>query len=118
MTAAAPLARYGAMWRARVASGSATAELHHHLGHDPSVCDGVGQRELVAPAEIDVTPGNGREARDIGGERWRSGFAEVAQGFLHVDGVPVHDGVEGQSEGAEMLFLALTQGLLISPRSP
>jgi hypothetical protein len=36
MTTAAPLARYGAMWRARVASGSATAELHHHLGHDPA----------------------------------------------------------------------------------
>jgi O-antigen biosynthesis protein WbqV len=33
---AKPLARYGAMWRARVASGSATAaELHHVPGHDP-----------------------------------------------------------------------------------
>jgi hypothetical protein len=37
MTAAAPLARYGAMWKARVASGSATTELHHHQGHDLAV---------------------------------------------------------------------------------
>jgi hypothetical protein len=34
MTAAQPLARYGAMWKARVASGSATLELHYFLGHD------------------------------------------------------------------------------------
>jgi hypothetical protein len=32
---AEPLARYGAMWRARVASGSATIQLHHVPGHDP-----------------------------------------------------------------------------------
>jgi predicted transcriptional regulator len=31
---AQPLARYGAMWRARFASGSATTQLHHALGHD------------------------------------------------------------------------------------
>jgi hypothetical protein len=37
MTTAAPLARYGAMWKARVASGSATAlQLHHVRGHDPA----------------------------------------------------------------------------------
>jgi hypothetical protein len=35
MAAAAPLARYSAMWRARFASGSANTELHHHPGHDP-----------------------------------------------------------------------------------
>jgi hypothetical protein len=36
MTTAAPLARYGAMWKARVASGFAAAgELHHAPGHDP-----------------------------------------------------------------------------------
>lgn len=34
MTTAAPLARYGAMGKARVASGSANVELHHHWGHD------------------------------------------------------------------------------------
>jgi len=31
---AEPLARYGAMGRARIASGSATTQLHHALGHD------------------------------------------------------------------------------------
>lgn len=31
---AAQPARYGAKRKARVASGSATAQLHHHLGHD------------------------------------------------------------------------------------
>lgn len=35
MTTATPLARYGAMRKARVASGYATAgELHHVRGHD------------------------------------------------------------------------------------
>jgi hypothetical protein len=34
MTAAQPLARYGAMWKARVASGFASLELHHLQGHD------------------------------------------------------------------------------------
>jgi hypothetical protein len=35
MTTATPLARYGAMWKARVASGYATpADLHHVQGHD------------------------------------------------------------------------------------
>ncbi len=35
MTTAAPLARYGAIWKARVASGSATVQqLQHHQGHD------------------------------------------------------------------------------------
>src|SRR5208282_5325243 len=73
-------------------------------------CDDIGQGELVAPEEIDVTPGYRREAGDIGGEWRRSGLAELSQGFLHVDGVPMYNGVEGQSEGSELLFLALTQG--------
>ena len=32
---AEPLARYGAMWKARFTSGSAAVELHHPLGRDP-----------------------------------------------------------------------------------
>jgi hypothetical protein len=36
MTTAKPLARYGTMGKARVASGFATTgELHHLPGHDP-----------------------------------------------------------------------------------
>ncbi len=34
MTVAQPLARYGAMWKARVAGGFASLELHHVQGHD------------------------------------------------------------------------------------
>ena len=56
-----------------------------------------------------MTPGDRREARDIGGQRRRSRLAELAQGFLHVDSVPVDDGIEGESEDAELLLLALTQ---------
>jgi hypothetical protein len=37
-----PLARYGAMWRARFASGSATTQLHHHQGHDRLARANVG----------------------------------------------------------------------------
>jgi len=32
---------------------------------------------------------------------------DVADGFLHVDGVPVDDGIEGEAQGAELLFLPL-----------
>jgi len=56
-----------------------------------------------------VTPGYRREAGDIGGEWRRSGLAELSQGFLHVDGVPMYNGVEGQSEGSELLFLPLAK---------
>src|SRR3546814_9744849 len=40
---------------------------------------------------------------------WRPGLAELAHGFLHVDSVPVDDGVEGETEDPELLLLALTQ---------
>ena len=32
---------------------------------------------------------------------------DVANGFLHVDGVPVYDDIEGEAQGAKLLFLAL-----------
>jgi hypothetical protein len=32
---------------------------------------------------------------------------DLANGFLHVDGVPVHDGVESEAKGAKLLFLSL-----------
>ncbi len=32
---------------------------------------------------------------------------DLLHGFLHVDGVPMHDGVEGEAERAELLFLPL-----------
>jgi len=56
-----------------------------------------------------VTPGYRRESSDIGGQRRRPGLAELAHGFLHVDSVPVDDGVEGETENPKLLLLALTQ---------
>ena len=47
MTAAAPLARYGAMATARIASGSATTELHHAPGHDPDRRLNKAYREVL-----------------------------------------------------------------------
>ena len=35
---------------------------------------------------------------------------DVANGFLHVDGVPMHDDVEGQAKGAKLLFLPPLKG--------
>ncbi len=35
---------------------------------------------------------------------------DLLNGFLHVDGVPVHDGVEGEAEASELLFLPLPKG--------
>jgi hypothetical protein len=34
-------------------------------------------------------------------------LSNVANGLLHVDGVPVDDGIEGEAQGAELLFLPL-----------
>ncbi len=33
----------------------------------------------------------------------------LADGFLHVDGVPMHDGVESEARGAKLLFLSLLE---------
>jgi hypothetical protein len=32
---------------------------------------------------------------------------DLADGLLHVDGVPMHDGIEGEAKGAKLLFLPL-----------
>jgi hypothetical protein len=29
----------------------------------------------------------------------------LANGFVHVDGVPMHDGIESEAKGAKLLFL-------------
>ena len=34
---------------------------------------------------------------------------DLLKRFLHVNGVPVHDGVEGETQGTELLFLHLSQ---------
>ena len=35
---------------------------------------------------------------------------QLLDGFLHVDGVPMHDDVEGQAKGAKLLFLPPLKG--------
>jgi hypothetical protein len=52
-----------------------------------------------------VTPGYRRESSYIGGQRWCPGLVELAHGFLHVDSVPVDDGVEGETEDPKLLLL-------------
>ena len=32
---------------------------------------------------------------------------DLANGLLHVDGVPMHDGIESQAKSAKLLFLSL-----------
>ena len=32
---------------------------------------------------------------------------DLADGFLHVDGVPMHSGIEGETQAAQLLFLPL-----------
>jgi hypothetical protein len=32
---------------------------------------------------------------------------DLAHGFLHVDGVPMHDGIESEAKSAKLLFLSL-----------
>ena len=34
---------------------------------------------------------------------------DLADGLLHVDGVPMHDGIESEAEGAKLLFLSLLE---------
>jgi hypothetical protein len=35
--------------------------------------------------------------------------ADLANGLLYVDGVPMHDGIESEAKGAELLFLSLQE---------
>ena len=35
--------------------------------------------------------------------------SDLLNGFLHVDGVPMHDGIESEAKGAELLFLSLLE---------
>ncbi len=34
---------------------------------------------------------------------------DLADGLLHIDGVPVHDGIESEAKGAKLLFLSLLE---------
>lgn len=56
-----------------------------------------------------MTPYERGKPGDVGGVDVDAGAGYFAQGFLHVDGVPVYHSVESEPQRAELLLLALTQ---------
>ena len=54
-----------------------------------------------------MAPQDGRQPGDIRGLRGRPVVGEMAKRFLHVDGVPVDDCIEGEAQCAELFLLAL-----------
>jgi hypothetical protein len=59
--------------------------------------------EIVLPEEVDVTPEDGRQARDVRRINGDVTIGKVAQGFLHIDGVPMDDRIESQAKSAKSL---------------
>ena len=56
-----------------------------------------------------MTPAYGGQPSDIGGLDCHPEIVKLAQRFLHVDGVPMDDGVQGQTESAKLFLLPLTE---------
>jgi hypothetical protein len=56
-----------------------------------------------------MAPDQRGEVGDIVGADIHSVQPDLGNGFLHVDGVPVHDGVESETKGAKLLFLSLLE---------
>jgi hypothetical protein len=56
-----------------------------------------------------MAPDDWRKARDIGVDDVRSFFSDLGQSFLHIDRIPMGNGVERETESAELFFLALTK---------
>ena len=58
-----------------------------------------------------MVPQKGGESCDVLRVGVLSLVSQLVHGFLHVDGVPVGDGIEDQSECAQLFFLPLSQGV-------
>lgn len=58
-----------------------------------------------------MPPENGRLTRDALWTDFGPPFAQSCERFLHVNHIPVHDGIESQAERARLLFLPLLQGV-------
>ena len=58
---------------------------------------------------VDMAPDDRGEAGDIGAGDACAFGGDLAQGFLHVDRIPMDDGVEGEAEGAGLILLSLAQ---------
>ena len=56
-----------------------------------------------------MTPGYGGQAGGIGGIDLLTAFTEPVQRLLHIDCVPVYDGVECQAERPKLFLLALAE---------
>ena len=56
-----------------------------------------------------MSPNQRREVGDIGSVAAYALSRDLAKGFLHVDGVPIGDCVQGEAEGSELLFLPLAK---------
>ena len=62
-----------------------------------------------------MPPENRRQTRDIRGVYDEALIDQLCERFLHVDCVPVGDGIEGETKGAKLLFLPLAQGVANLP---
>ncbi len=61
---------------------------------------------MVAAEQIDVVVNEQGEPLDVGVVDGGAVAPELGEGGVEVAGVPQHDGVEDQAEGAELVFLA------------
>ena len=71
----------------------------------------VGQREGEVAQHLDVVVLQRRETLKVFVGDDVAGGAEVGDGVVHVLGVPGHEGVERETERAELVLLALAVGL-------
>lgn len=74
-----------------------------------SLGDNFGQREVIASEEVDTPPHDGGKASLVDWVDRASFPFDLANDFLHVDGVPVGNGVEDQTEDAKVFLLPLPQ---------
>jgi hypothetical protein len=79
--------------------------------------DGVGEAEVILPEEIDMSPDQRGEADKIVVVNLHAVSSDLLSGFLDGESIPMHDCAEGAAEGAELHFLPLLSGFLISQRS-
>lgn len=58
-----------------------------------------------------MPPEYGRQTRDISGVYDQTLIGQLCDSLLHVDGVPVRDGIESEAKAPQLLFLSLAQGV-------
>ena len=59
-----------------------------------------------------MPPEYGRQTGDIDGVYYDAALCgQLCDSFLHVDGVPVCDGIKGEAKSSKLFFLPLAQGV-------